>query len=213
MFVALCRREITLVWNDRLLLLLSPLVLLLACVLCIMAVGDVPPLLIPLGPGIAWTFMILLTLIQAPTLLHNDQGEGILEDVLLAPFPLVTYLAAKVFGAWLRYGLMFVLSLPLLLMFFHVPLEHLMPFWGKALLASGQLAFVTLFIACLSPASNTPRLFGFFLGLPLYLPTLIGLTLPLPPLLSWTLLSCATTVSVPLCLWLGEKALITHLTE
>ena len=213
MFIALCHRELLLAWNERALLLLSPLVLALACVTCIMAIGDIPALLIPLGPGVLWTLMVLLTLIQAPTLLHNDQAEGIIEDVLLAPFPLVTYLTAKVFGAWLRYGLPFTLSIPLLLLFFHVPLDQVLPFWGKAALASVQLAFVALFIACVSPASNTPRLFGFFLGLPLYLPTLIALTLPLPPTLSWTLLGIATALSLPVCLWMGEKALITHVTE
>ncbi len=213
MFIKLLYREMALIWSDRSHFLFHMMTITLACVICIMAMGDYPPLLKQAGPGMTWCVMVLVTLLQAPTLFYVDYAAGFVDDVLLSPLPLVVYLMVKALGAWLRYGMGFIIVVPLLLMLFHVPLGDMVDFWVKATIASIQLAFIALFIATLNPSTPTPRLFGFFLGLPLYLPTLIAITLPLAPLMTWTLLGVSTLLSIPLCLIMGEKALLTQITE
>ena len=213
MFVRLLMREVHGVWRDKSTTLLPLFALGLACVVCIMAVGDNRMVLQFMGRGVVWSLMILITLLQAPTLFHQDQAEGFIDDVVLSPLPLVAYLLAKTVGTWARYGLPFLLALPVFLILFQMPFEDMGFFWIKSGVATVHLAFVTLFIGCLTPVMGTPRLLGFFLGVPLYLPMLIALTLPLPPPMAWSLMGSALLVSIPVCLFLGERALMTHIRE
>lgn len=145
-----------------------------------------------IAAGVLWISALLAVLLGADTLFRADAEDGSLEQLLLAPVPLVVVVLAKLTAHWLVALVPLILLVPLLAIMFYVPLEALDTFAFAVLLASPSL---TVLVALGAALTVTLKRGGALVGL-LFLP----LTVPL--LIAGASVSYGTLGGEPVAGWL-----------
>ena len=103
-----------------------------------------------IAAGVLWISALLAVLLGADTLFRADAEDGSLEQLLLAPVPLVVVVLAKLTAHWLVALVPLILLVPLLAIMFYVPLEALDTFAFAVLLASPSLTVLVALGAALT---------------------------------------------------------------
>lgn len=172
-FLALCARDLRLLWRRRGDAAQPVLFALLVIMLFPLALGARPELLRGIAPGIIWVAVLLAGMLALDTLFRSDLEDGSLEQFLLAPQPLWLLVLAKVLVHWLTTSLPVLLAIPLLAQLLYLPGELLWPLLGSLLLGSPLLSLVGAVVVALTVGMRRSGMLLALLALPLYVPVLI----------------------------------------
>lgn len=130
-------------------------------------------LLKTIGPGIIWVSALLASLLAAEYLFKQDLEEGVLDQLLVSPMPLVVVVWIKVLSHWIVSSLPLVLLSPLLaLMLFLDNIERQVLFFSL-LLGTPAMSFVSSVGAALTVGIRRSGVLLSLIILPLYIPILI----------------------------------------
>jgi len=138
-----------------------------------LGVGPEPNQLRAMAAGVVWIAALLAALLSLPRLFAADHVDGTLEQMLVAPRPLVIVVLAKIAAHWLTTGLPLAIAAPL------IGLQYDLPAGALAILLA-SLAIGTPVLSLLGAAGAALTLGvrggGALLGLlvlPLFVPVLV----------------------------------------
>jgi heme exporter protein B len=138
-----------------------------------LSVGPDPDTLREIGPGVVWVAALLASMLALARLLASDYADGTLEQLVLAPQPLVLLVAAKIAAHWLVTGLPLVLIAPLLGLQFDLPAQAIAVMSLGLLIGTPVLSMIGAIGAALTLGVRGAGGLLALLVLPLYIPVLI----------------------------------------
>jgi len=138
-----------------------------------LGVGADPALLRTLGPGVVWVAALLACMLALARLFAADHADGTLEQLSLAPQPLMLLVLAKTTAHWLTTGLPLVVVAPLLGLQFDLGSEPLLVLIASLLLGTPTLSLIGAIGAALTLGLRGGGALLALLILPLYIPVLI----------------------------------------
>ena len=155
---------------------LTPLIFFLLVVTIFpLAVGPDATTLAHIAPGVIWAIALLSSLLAQEKLFRSDAADGTLEQLLLAPQPLVLSMLAKSTAHWLTYGAPLVVLSPFLGIWLRMQPDSEALWIMPLTLALGTAIFSLLAVFTAALAVGAPRnsFLGPLLALPLCLPAVI----------------------------------------
>ena len=138
-----------------------------------LGVGADPQVLVRIGPGAIWVCALLAALLSLASMFAADYADGSLEQMALAPHPMLSWVAGKIAAHWTTTGLPLTVLSPLL------GLEYGLEGDTQAVLSMGLLLgtpVLSLLGAACSALTLGARGAGMLLALlalPLFVPVLI----------------------------------------
>jgi len=138
-----------------------------------LGVGPEAQMLRQIAPGIVWVCALLAAMLSVTQMFASDHSDGSLEQMLLAPQPLVVLVAGKVFAHWLTTGLPLVLAAPLLGVLFDMSVPAIATLAATLLVGTPVLSMLGAVGAALTLGLRSGGALVFLLVLPLTIPTLI----------------------------------------
>jgi heme exporter protein B len=138
-----------------------------------LGVGADPVLLRALGPGVVWVAALLASMLALARLFAADHADGTLEQLALAPQPLLLLVLAKTAAHWLTTGLPLVIVAPLLGLQFDLAADALLVLIASLLLGTPTLSLIGGIGAALTLGLRGGGALLALLVLPLYIPVLI----------------------------------------
>jgi heme exporter protein B len=138
-----------------------------------LGVGPQPATLREIAPGVVWVAALLASMLALGRLLAVDFADGTLEQLVLAPQPLVLLVLAKILAHWLVTGLPLVLIAPALGLQFDLPVDALAVLTAGLLLGTPVLSMLGAIGAALTLGARGGGGLLALLVLPLYIPVLI----------------------------------------
>ena len=114
LLLAVVRRDLLLARRRRIEALLPLGFFIVAAGLFPIGVGPEPQTLRQIAPGVVWVCALLAAMLSVTQMFASDHQDGSLEQMLLAPQPLVAIVGGKVLAHWLSSGLPLVLAAPLI---------------------------------------------------------------------------------------------------
>jgi heme exporter protein B len=138
-----------------------------------LGVGPEPQMLRTIAPGVVWVCALLAAMLSMTQMFASDHADGSLEQMLLAPQPLVAIVAGKVFAHWLTTGLPLVLAAPLLGVLFDMSVPAIITLAATLLIGTPVLSLLGAVGAALTLGLRSGGALVFLLVLPLTIPTLI----------------------------------------
>lgn len=138
-----------------------------------LGVGPEPKLLRAMAPGIVWVAALLASMLSLERLFAADYADGSLEQLVLAPEPLVLVVIGKVLAHWLVSGLPLVLISPVIALQYDLPAEAIVTLLLALLLGTPLLSLIGAIGAALTVGVRGGGVLISLLVLPLYVPVLI----------------------------------------
>lgn len=138
-----------------------------------LGVGPEPKLLRAMAPGIVWVAALLASMLSLERLFAADYADGSLEQLVLAPDPLVLVVIGKVLAHWLVSGLPLVLISPVIALQYGLPAEAIVTLLQALLLGTPLLSLIGAIGAALTVGVRGGGVLISLLVLPLYVPVLI----------------------------------------
>ena len=179
-----------------------------------LGIGPEANLLRQLAPGILWVAALLSTLLSLPRLFADDEHDGSLEQLMLAPQPLGLIIFAKVLAHWLYSGLPLVVLAPILGLQFDLKADALWMLAISLALGTPALSGIGAIGAALTLGLRGGGVLLSLLVLPLYIPVLIfgagavdAVAAGLGANAHLSLLSALTLTSVFFAPWVAASAL------
>jgi heme exporter protein B len=136
-------------------------------------VSPEPQTLRQIGPGVMWVCALLAAMLSMTQMFAGDHADGSLEQMLLAPQPLLAVVIGKVLAHWLTTGLPLVIATPLLGVMFDMPALAILTLTATLLLGTPVLSLLGAFGAALTLGLRSGAALVFLLVLPLTVPALI----------------------------------------
>jgi heme exporter protein B len=167
------RRDLLLAMRHRSDLAMSVFFVVIVASLFPLGVGPEPTVLRMIGPGVLWVTALLACLLSLGRLFTADYLDGVLEQMLLIPQPLVVLVGGKVFAHWLISGLPVVLLSPLLGLQFGLGGDSLGVLTLSLLLGTPTLSMIGAIGAALTLGLRGSGFLVALLVLPLFVPVLI----------------------------------------
>lgn len=171
--LATTRRDLLLARRRRVEALLPLGFFIVAAGLFPLGVGPEPQTLRTIAPGIVWVCALLAAMLSVTQMFSSDHTDGSLEQMLLAPQPLVLVVVGKVFAQWLTTGLPLVLASPLLGVLFDMSPPAIATLAATLLVGTPVLSMLGAVGAALTLGLRSGGALVFLLVLPLTVPTLI----------------------------------------
>ena len=172
-FIALCGRDLRLLWRRRGDAAQPVLFALLVMMLFPLALGSRPETLQGIAPGVIWVAILLAGMLALDSLFRSDLEDGSLEQFLLAPQPLWLLVLAKVLVHWLTTSLPVLLAVPALGQLLFLPAELIGPLMVSLLLGSPLLSLLGAVVVALTVGMRRSGMLLALLALPLYVPVLV----------------------------------------
>ena len=172
-FTSVLMRDLRLASRRRIDALLPLAFFLVALSLFPLGVGPEPKTLREIAPGVVWVCALLASMLSVNAMFAQDHADGSLEQMLLAPQPLVAIVAGKVFAHWLTTGLPLVLAAPLLGVLFDMSVPAIITLAATLLIGTPVLSLLGAVGAALTLGLRSGGALVFLLVLPLTIPTLI----------------------------------------
>jgi heme exporter protein B len=126
-----------------------------------------------IGPGVVWVCALLAAMLSVTQMFASDHQDGSLEQMLLAPQPLVMLVTGKVLAHWLTTGLPLVIAAPLLGLLFDMNGAAIAALTATLLVGTPVLSLLGAVGAALTLGLRSGAALVFLLVLPLTVPTLI----------------------------------------
>lgn len=137
---------------------------------CVFAIGSQDVLLSATLPGLAWTVLLLSSLLGLGDILEGED----LDDLVLAKLPLSVSMAAKIFAHWIATGLPIALCAPPILLIILPPTGLSLPaLWTGFLLGSLTFSSIGVLGAALTLGSRRNAALQALIVMPLCIPPLI----------------------------------------
>ena len=173
LFLALLLRDLRLAARRRLDALLPLVFFVVAVSLFPLGVGPEAQTLRQIAPGVVWVCALLATMLSVQQLYAGDQGDGSLEQLLLAPQPAIVVAAAKSLAHWLVNGAPLVLVAPLVGVLFDLSAPALGALVLSLLLGTPVLSLLGGLGAALTLGLRSAGMLLILIVLPLTMPVLI----------------------------------------
>lgn len=138
-----------------------------------LGLGPEPELLRRIAPGVLWVAALLASMLALGRMFTADFEDGTLEQLALAPVPLVAAVGGKVVAHWLVSELPLVLVSPLLALQYGLPADVIALLMISLLIGTPALSLVGAIGAALTIGVRGGGVLVALLVLPLYVPTLI----------------------------------------
>jgi heme exporter protein B len=138
-----------------------------------LGVSPEPQMLRQIAPGVVWVCALLAAMLSVTQMFAGDEHDGSLEQMLLAPQPLVLLVVGKVCAHWLSTGLPLVLAAPLLGIAFDMNAPAIATLVATLLVGTPVLSLLGAMGAALTLGLRSGGALVFLLVLPLTIPTLI----------------------------------------
>ena len=138
-----------------------------------LGVGSDTALLRVMGPGVVWVAALLASMLALGRLFGADYEDGTLEQLALAPAPLVLTAGAKIVAHWLVSGLPLVLVSPLLALQYGLPGDVIAHLMLSLLIGTPVLSLIGAIAAALTIGVRGAGVLVALLALPLYVPALV----------------------------------------
>ena len=169
----LARRDLLLAGRRRVEALLPLGFFVAAAGLFPLGVGPEPQVLRQIAPGVVWVCALLAAMLSVTQMFASDEHDGSLEQMLLAPQPLLLQVLGKVAAHWLSTGLPLVLAAPVLGIAFDMPGAAIAALVGTLLVGTPVLSLLGALGAALTLGLRSGGALVFLLVLPLTIPTLV----------------------------------------
>jgi heme exporter protein B len=167
------RRDLLLAMRHRSDVAMSVFFVVIVASLFPLGVGPESTVLRMIGPGVLWVTALLACLLSLGRLFTADYLDGVLEQMLLIPQPLVVLVVGKVFAHWVISGLPVVLLSPLLGLQFGLGGDSLGVLTLSLLLGTPTLSMIGAIGAALTLGLRGSGFLVALLVLPLFVPVLI----------------------------------------
>ena len=138
-----------------------------------LGVGPEPNLLQLMAPGVVWIAALLSVLLAAERLFKDDYRNGVIEQLVAARQPLLSFVLAKLITNWLSTGLPLVLLSPLIALLLNVDSAAFGALVLTLLLGTPLLSLLSVLGAALTVSADKGGILLALLILPLYIPLLI----------------------------------------
>ena len=138
-----------------------------------LGIGADTALLRKIAPGVIWVAALLSTLLGLQRMFASDYADGALEQLALAPQPMVLLVTGKIIAHWIVCGLPLVLLAPLIGIQFDLDASSLYVLMGTLLLGTPVLSLLGSIGAALTLGVRGSSVLMSLLILPLYIPVLI----------------------------------------
>ena len=125
------------------------------------------------APGVIWVAALLSTLLGLHRMFAADYQDGALEQLVLAPQPMVLLVAGKIIAHWLVCGLPLVILAPLIGIQFDLDASSLSVLMATLLIGTPVLSLLGSIGAALTLGLRGGSVLMSLLILPLYIPVLI----------------------------------------
>ena len=173
MLLAVTQRDLLLAGRRRVEALLPLGFFVVAASLFPIGVGPEPETLRVIGPGVVWVCALLAAMLSVTQMFASDHQDGSLEQMLLAPQPLVMLVTGKVLAHWLTTGLPLVVAAPLIGLLFDMNGAAIAALTATLLVGTPVLSLLGAVGAALTLGLRSGAALVFLLVLPLTVPTLI----------------------------------------
>ena len=173
MLLATTQRDLLLARRRRVEALLPLGFFIVAAGLFPLGVSPEPQTLRQIGPGVVWVCALLAAMLSVTQMFASDHADGSLEQMLLAPQPLLLMVLGKVFAHWLSTGLPLVLASPLLGLLFDMNARAIATLAATLLIGTPVLSLLGAVGAALTLGLRSGAALVFLIVLPLTIPTLI----------------------------------------
>ncbi|GAB2925221.1 heme exporter protein CcmB [Rheinheimera gaetbuli] len=138
-----------------------------------LGVGPEPNLLQLMAPGVVWIAALLSVLLAAERLFKDDYRNGVIEQLVAARQPLLSFVLAKLITNWLSTGLPLVLLSPVVALLLNVDSAAFGALALTLLLGTPLLSLLSVLGAALTVSADKGGILLALLILPLYIPLLI----------------------------------------
>jgi heme exporter protein B len=138
-----------------------------------LGVGPEPNTLRQIAPGVVWVCALLATMLSVQLLYAGDQADGSLEQMLLAPEPVVVVAAAKAAAHWLINGAPLIVAAPVVGLLFDLSTPALQALVTSLLLGTPVLSLLGSLGAALTLGLRSSGMLLILIVLPLAMPALI----------------------------------------
>lgn len=138
-----------------------------------LGIGADAALLRKIAPGVIWVAALLSTLLGLQRMFSADYADGALEQLVLAPQPMVLLVAGKIIAHWIVCGFPLVLLAPIIGIQFDMDPSSLYVLMGTLLLGTPVLSLLGSIGAALTLGVRGGSVLMSLLILPLYIPVLI----------------------------------------
>jgi heme exporter protein B len=173
LLLAVARRDLLLARRRRVEALLPLGFFIVAAGLFPIGVGPEPQTLRQIAPGVVWVCALLAAMLSVTQMFASDLQDGSLEQMLLAPGPLLALVAGKVLAHWLASGLPLVIAAPLIGVLFGMQGSAIATLAFTLLLGTPILSLMGAVGAALTLGLRSGAALVFLLVLPLTVPALI----------------------------------------
>ena len=170
---AIVKRDLLLAFRRRADLSTTVFFFIMVASLFPLGVGPEPGVLRAIAPGVLWVAALLSCLLSVGRVFTADYQDGVLEQMVLIPHPLIVMVLAKVFAHWLVSGLPVVLLSFLLGLQFGLEGDALAVLALSLLLGTPTLSLIGSIGAALTLGVRGSGMLVALLVLPLFIPVLI----------------------------------------
>jgi len=126
-----------------------------------------------LAPAALWITALLSILLSLNNFFREDVEDGFLTQLLLSPAPLSSLIAIKLLAHWLAYILPLFATIPLLGLWYNMPLENLLVLTASLALGTPSLLILGAIAAALSAGLKQSGMMLMLITLPLATPILL----------------------------------------
>jgi len=172
-FAAVVRRDLLLAVRRRSDVLTTFFFFVVVVSLFPLGIGPEVDTLRTIAPGVVWVAALLASMLALARLFAGDYADGTLEQLALAPQPLLVLVLGKIVAHWLVTGVPLVLIAPLLGLQFDLPATALQVMVLSLLLGTPVLSMIGAVGAALTLGVRGAGGLLALLVLPLYVPVLI----------------------------------------
>jgi len=173
LLLAVTRRDLLMARRRRMEALLPLGFFVVATGLFPIGVGPESQTLRQIAPGVLWVCALLAAMLSVTQMFASDHHDGSLEQMVLAPQPLVVVVAGKVLAHWLTSGIPLVLTAPLIGVLFDMRAQSIVTLTLTLLLGTPILSLLGAVGAALTLGLRSGAALMFLLVLPLTVPALI----------------------------------------
>ena len=173
LLLAVARRDLLLARRRQVEALLPLAFFVVAAGLFPIGVGPEPQTLRQIAPGVVWVCALLAAMLSVTQMFVSDLQDGSLEQMLLAPGPLLALVVGKVLAHWLSSGLPLVIASPLIGVLFGMRADAIATLALTLLLGTPILSLLGAVGAALTLGLRSGAALVFLLVLPLTVPALI----------------------------------------
>jgi heme exporter protein B len=138
-----------------------------------LSIGPETELLRRIAPGVLWVAALLAAMLSLGRMFAADYDDGSLEQLALAPVPLVAAVSAKVAAHWLVSGFPLVVVSPVLALQYGLPGDVIALLMISLMIGTPLLSLVGAIGAALTLGVRGSGVLIALLVLPLYVPALI----------------------------------------